>query len=311
MIRRAINRVTSVPRRLTLVTACAAIVLCVALPYSLSASAQPADPTDPTRPEASPSFRYKPDDSVLQALTEEQALDLLRQLLRAKLLTADYVEGEVESLPVQFLFGTTPVLSFKGAWHIAQVTVLDDRIKLRFSRQDRKEKEFLYHELAAIETAYEPGVFRTVSYVSLNTEFALLPDIYIRSSFESKFMFLKKLADALYVLKRSAEGASPERDRKFAEVAAQYRASVEKPESAVREERLADAVRLYQSALKIVPWWPEGRFNRSLVLAETNRYGEAIAEMKRYLTLVPDAPNARAAQDKIYEWEGKLAPVQR
>jgi regulator of sirC expression with transglutaminase-like and TPR domain len=82
-------------------------------------------------------------------------------------------------------------------------------------------------------------------------------------------------------------------------------------ESAVREKRLADAVRLYQSALKIVPWWPEGHFNRSLVLAELNRYGEAISEMKRYLALVPDAPNARAAQDKIYEWEGKLAPVQR
>ena len=26
--------------------------------------------------------------------------------------------------------------------------------------------------------------------------------------------------------------------------------------------------------------------------------------MKKYLTLVPNAPNARAAQDKIYAWEG-------
>jgi hypothetical protein len=26
-------------------------------------------------------------------------------------------------------------------------------------------------------------------------------------------------------------------------------------------------------------------------------------EMKYYLQLVPDAPNARAAQDKIYDWE--------
>jgi hypothetical protein len=31
----------------------------------------------------------------------------------------------------------------------------------------------------------------------------------------------------------------------------------------------------------------------------------AVAEMNRYLVLVPDAPNASAAQDKIYEWEGK------
>jgi hypothetical protein len=27
--------------------------------------------------------------------------------------------------------------------------------------------------------------------------------------------------------------------------------------------------------------------------------------MKRYLALVPDAPDARAAQDKIYDWERK------
>jgi hypothetical protein len=34
-------------------------------------------------------------------------------------------------------------------------------------------------------------------------------------------------------------------------------------------------------------------------------YPDAIIEMKRYLMLVPDAPNARALQDKIYNWERK------
>jgi len=33
-------------------------------------------------------------------------------------------------------------------------------------------------------------------------------------------------------------------------------------------------------------------------------YDEAIDHMKKYLTLVPNAPNTRAAQDKIYAWEG-------
>jgi hypothetical protein len=36
-------------------------------------------------------------------------------------------------------------------------------------------------------------------------------------------------------------------------------------------------------------------------------YPGAIIEMKRYLTLVPDAPNARALQDKIYDWERKTS----
>ena len=55
--------------------------------------------------------------------------------------------------------------------------------------------------------------------------------------------------------------------------------------------------------MKIAPWWPEGYFNRALILGELNRFAEAMREMKRYLQLAPDAPNARAAQDKIYEWE--------
>lgn len=44
----------------------------------------------------------------------------------------------------------------------------------------------------------------------------------------------------------------------------------------------------------------------ALVLAEVERYAEAIREMKKYLMLAPDAPNARAAQDRIYAWEGKV-----
>jgi hypothetical protein len=35
-------------------------------------------------------------------------------------------------------------------------------------------------------------------------------------------------------------------------------------------------------------------------------YIGAVREMTRYLTLVPNAPDARAAQDKAYLWEGKL-----
>ncbi len=76
-------------------------------------------------------------------------------------------------------------------------------------------------------------------------------------------------------------------------------------ESALRDKRLDDAIDHYEEALKIAPWWPEGRFNRALVLGELGWYTEAVREMKRYLVLMPDAPNARAAQDRIYEWEGR------
>ena len=46
------------------------------------------------------------------------------------------------------------------------------------------------------------------------------------------------------------------------------------------------------------------RFNRALILEKCECYDEAIREMKRYMQLSPNAPDARKAQDKIYEWEG-------
>lgn len=105
----------------------------------------------------------------------------------------------------------------------------------------------------------------------------------------------------------------------FTEVTRNYRAATVKPalpedarkfkvqaEFAVGKKEFEAAASRYKKALDLAPWWPEGRFNRALILGELSRYHDAIREMKRYLTLVPDAPNARTAQDKIYQWEGEL-----
>ncbi len=107
----------------------------------------------------------------------------------------------------------------------------------------------------------------------------------------------------------------------FQAVVEEYRAANPKPglheearkfkvqaEFALQEKQFARAAELYGKALDIAPWWPEGHFNRALILGETKRYREAMREMKRYLLLVPDASNARAAQDKIYQWEGVAGP---
>jgi tetratricopeptide (TPR) repeat protein len=124
--------------------------------------------------------------------------------------------------------------------------------------------------------------------------------------------------------KRLAAGVAedPAETARFAEEAKKFRETSLKPqlpeearrfrvraESAVSEKRFDDAADRYEEALKVAPWWPEGRFNRALVLAETERYTEAVREMNKYLALVPDAPNARAARDKIYEWEDKAGSV--
>ena len=107
----------------------------------------------------------------------------------------------------------------------------------------------------------------------------------------------------------------------FQQVVEQYRAANPKPvmpeearkfrvqaEFAVQEKRLDQAIELYGKALQIVPWWPEGHYQLALVLGEKKKYQEALREMQRYLLLAPEAVEARAAQDKIYQWESVAAP---
>lgn len=77
-------------------------------------------------------------------------------------------------------------------------------------------------------------------------------------------------------------------------------------EAAVSRKRFGDAAQLYREAIALAPWWADGYYNRALVLGESGAYRRAIAEMRRYLALAPDATDARAAQDKVYEWEGEL-----
>jgi TPR repeat protein len=103
------------------------------------------------------------------------------------------------------------------------------------------------------------------------------------------------------------------------DVAAQYRAANPKPllpedvrkfriqaEGAINDKDFNGAADLYAQGLKIAPWWPQGHFDRAVVLANINRYREAVTEMKCYLILVPDAPDARKVQDEIYDWERKI-----
>ena len=100
---------------------------------------------------------------------------------------------------------------------------------------------------------------------------------------------------ALARLHRTAQDkmALPEEARKFGVQAT----------SLVEKKRYDEAIILYGQALDVAPWWAEGHFNRSLMEATQNRYREAVASMKLFLMLAPQSPDARAAQDKLYEWE--------
>lgn len=77
------------------------------------------------------------------------------------------------------------------------------------------------------------------------------------------------------------------------------------------KKQYKEGIDKYDQALNLAPWWAEGHFNRALTLANLDRYQEAMTSMKQFLMLAPNAPDARAAQDKIYEWELKAKSPRR
>jgi formylglycine-generating enzyme required for sulfatase activity len=108
----------------------------------------------------------------------------------------------------------------------------------------------------------------------------------------------------------------------FDDVVAKYLAAKPKPvlseeaykykvqaEFMVQEKQPAKAIELFGKALKIAPWWPEGHFQLGLLLGDAKKYQDATLEMKRYLQLAPDGADARAAKDKLYQWELVVVPV--
>ena len=133
----------------------------------------------------------------------------------------------------------------------------------------------------------------------------------------------KPIVDSIVALKGAAIEAgnlgSAENQARFAEIARSYQDASSKPrlpeaarayqvqaEGAVRDKDFDAAEELFAKALEISPWWPEGHYNRALVLAENGDFGLAVIEMQRYLALVPNASNARAAQDRVYDWQRKI-----
>jgi len=132
---------------------------------------------------------------------------------------------------------------------------------------------------------------------------------------------VRALADALYLIQQHQMKTTDEEQKKklalFEPLAAQYRALPTKPAMSEDQRRLvvqanvangqkdyAQAIELYEKAIALDPVaYPAAYFNLALLWAQEKAPLSAIHYMKHYLLLVPDAPDARSAQDKIYEWE--------
>ena len=129
-----------------------------------------------------------------------------------------------------------------------------------------------------------------------------------------------KVADDLYFIQQHIIKTREHRLAQFKENAAKYRALAIKPAMSEEQRKLIvqanyfsrqkdydKALDLYNKAVAVDPVaYPAAYFNMALLAAQENDFSVAIFRMKQYLLLVPNAKDARSAQDKIYEWEAAM-----
>jgi tetratricopeptide (TPR) repeat protein len=71
--------------------------------------------------------------------------------------------------------------------------------------------------------------------------------------------------------------------------------------------RFADAAGSFGAALAEAPDWADAAFNRALMLDQLGRGQEALTDLRTYLELRPDAPDAVAVSGRIGQLEGASA----
>ncbi len=73
------------------------------------------------------------------------------------------------------------------------------------------------------------------------------------------------------------------------------------------EKDYSGAIEAYWKAIDLVPWYAQLHYDRAILIAQpsasVSQFDSAIEEMNRFLTLAPDAKEARTAKDLIYQWE--------
>jgi len=81
-------------------------------------------------------------------------------------------------------------------------------------------------------------------------------------------------------------------------------------ENAIKENDLDSAARHFESLVQAQPMWPNAWFNLAVIYSGQKKYTKAVDCMKHYLTLVPDAPDAKDARTQMIVWEDKATRPQ-
>ncbi|MDP3352880.1 MAG: hypothetical protein Q8S44_03985 [Flavobacteriaceae bacterium] len=181
------------------------------------------------------------------------------------------------------------------------ISVLDERIEFR-----RKTQQFILN--------FPDILDRAISVKG----FTVTIDKYLSISLNRDIKDAQSFADDLYYIQRQLiKKRFALNLEKFEPIADQYAALKVKPpvsedqrklivqaNSLNQQKQYAKAVEFYVKAIQLDPTaYPAGYYNIALLDAQLGYFENAIFEMKKYLMLMPNAPDARSAQDKIYEWE--------
>jgi tetratricopeptide (TPR) repeat protein len=70
-----------------------------------------------------------------------------------------------------------------------------------------------------------------------------------------------------------------------------------------------EAIREFEQAVSLAPGWPAPYFNLGCVQKEVGKYQEALGSYRKYLELVPNAPDAEQVQTEIDQLEYKLEKI--
>jgi tetratricopeptide (TPR) repeat protein len=76
-------------------------------------------------------------------------------------------------------------------------------------------------------------------------------------------------------------------------------------EDAIKNQRPLEALNAYELGVELDPTWAPGWFNAAIVASQLGDYAEAAEHMQNYLELMPDAPDAQSARDRVDLWRFK------
>jgi len=260
---------------------------------------------------ATPTFAqdYTPTKESVQDISRYKARLLLENSLQ--LLSKNFTRKNYSSTPDKML-----TVSFE---------VRDNSFTINYTMGYPYEKDRIFTHINNYSSLEMPNIEYTKGRG--NTVILLVADYRknLKSFliYDGDFKTCKQFVDAIFILKYKDQKKQEDDDQKeldiFSPVAQQYKSLAVKPDlneearrflvqatTATEEKRYTDAINLLEKAINVDPAYPQAHFNRALLWPKFNINKAAILEMKKYLMLVPDASDARASQDKIYEWEGKI-----